>query len=84
VLVGLRRLPNSAKAVVVSWKGPLKMVYTQCVWFTVGLVSLPAFEIDLELCRGRGLELLERLICILQVVRGCIGPILSLPVVWCL
>ncbi len=84
MLVGLRRLPNSAKVVVVPWKRPLKMVYKQCVWLTVWLVSLPACEIVLEPCRGRGLKLLERLICILQVVRGCIGPILSLPIMGCL
>ena len=32
----------------------------------------------------RGLELLVQLVCILQVVRGCIRPILSLLVMWCL
>ncbi len=58
------------------------MVYKQCVGLTVGLVSLPALEIVLEPCRGRGLKLLERLICLLQVVRGCIGPILSLLVIY--
>ena len=32
----------------------------------------------------RGLELLVQLVCILQVVRGCIRPITSLPIMWCL
>ena len=32
----------------------------------------------------RGLELLVQLVCILQVVRGCVRPILSLLVMCCL
>ena len=32
----------------------------------------------------RGLKLLLQLVCILQVVKGCIRPILTLPDMWCL
>ena len=32
----------------------------------------------------RGLELLVQLVCISEVVRGCIRPIMPLLVMWCL
>jgi hypothetical protein len=58
------------KLMLYRGKRPLKMVYKQCVWLTVGLVSLPAFEIVLEPYRSRGLELFVRLILYITSGKG--------------